>query len=136
MAEVAPVICPYCASPARLVDSAEIYGGRSYGMAWWCKPCDAYVGTHRNSKRHAPLGRLANAELRRLKMKAHAAFDPLWQGKMRRDGCSKAEARTAGYAWLADRLGIAHKDCHIGMFDEALCLRVIEICARTRPKPD
>lgn len=35
------VICPYCQSPARLADSAEIYG-RSYGPIYLCKPCDAY----------------------------------------------------------------------------------------------
>ena len=47
-------------------------------MIWHCWPCGAYVGVHKNSPDHAPLGRLANAELRKMKIKAHAAFDKLW----------------------------------------------------------
>lgn len=122
------VRCPYCGRPAELVDSAEVYGGRSYGMIWVCRPCDAYVGCHKNSPRYAPLGRLANAELREWKQRAHAVFDPLWQRKMQRDKCSKSAARSAGYQWLAGRLGIEVKDCHIGMFDVDICRRVVEAC--------
>src|SRR5580700_2416837 len=72
------VICPYCEQPAKLVDSAEIYGGRSYGWAYLCSPCRAYVGCHDGTKR--PLGRLANADLRAAKIRAHDAFDKLWRG--------------------------------------------------------
>jgi hypothetical protein len=127
---VKPPICPYCSKPAKLfVDSSSLYrSGVNYGPAWACTPCGAWVGTHKNSKRHVPLGRLANAELRKAKIAAHAAFDPLWQGKMRRDGCSKQEARVAAYAWLAGQMGIEKKDCHVGMFDVEQCNRVIEIC--------
>ena len=117
--------CPYCERPAELVDSKIIYG-RTYGMAWFCKPCDAWVGCHKNSKTHAPLGRLANAELRDWKKKAHAVFDPLWQRKMRRDNCSKGQARKAAYGWLAKQLEIAMRDCHIGMFDIEKCKKVVE----------
>lgn len=38
--------------------------------------------------------------------------------------------RRAGYRWLAARLGIPEDQCHIGMFDVAMCRRVIEICTR------
>ncbi len=65
-------------------------------------------------------------------MRALAAFDPLWEAKVRRDGCSKGEARGRGYAWLAKQLEIDRAGCHIGMFDEALCERVIEICRLAR----
>lgn len=71
------VVCPYCGNKAELVDSAVVYG-RSYGIIWLCYPCDAYVGVHKNSPRHAPLGRLANKELREWKMRAHEVFDQLW----------------------------------------------------------
>lgn len=111
-------ICPYCGRAAQLVDSAVIYG-RSYGTIWLCAPCDAYVGCHKNSKKHAPLGRLANAELRALKMKAHAAFDPLWkEGKM---------ARNEAYRHLQELLGETHL-VHIGFSDEAMCRRIIKAC--------
>ena len=38
------VYCPYCGKEAELIDSSVIYG-RSYGMAYICFGCDAYVGT-------------------------------------------------------------------------------------------
>jgi len=123
------VTCDYCGEPAKLIDSVELYG-KSYGMMYMCWPCDAYVGTHKDSPDHTPLGRLANEELRTWKKKAHAAFDPLWKRKMARDNCSQKEARNAGYAWLAKQLDIPVKDCHIGRFDEEQCIRVTEVCRR------
>jgi hypothetical protein len=121
------IICPYCEKPAKLVDSSLVYS-QSYGKIWYCKSCDAWVGTHKNSKKHKPLGRLANKELRQWKIKAHAFFDLLVQGKIRRDKCSKNQARKAAYKWLARQLGIETKDCHIGMFDIDMCKKVIQIC--------
>ena len=121
------VICPYCQKKAELTDSAEVYGGRSYGLIWLCRPCWAYVGVHKGTT--TPLGRLANAELREWKKRAHAHFDPLWKRKIEREGCLKSKARGSGYKWLANELGIAVKDCHIGMFDIDTCKRVIEVCS-------
>jgi hypothetical protein len=92
---------------------------------WQCEPCDAYVGTHKDSPKHAPLGRLANAELRRLKMDVHAAFDPLWK--------SGQVSRSATYLWLAEAIGVALPECHIGMFDEDRCLRAYKALMGRRP---
>lgn len=123
-----PVMCPYCGKAAqhRLTSSALYTSGRDYGPVWICDPCKAWVGCHKNGQ---PLGRLANAELRRAKIDAHAAFDPLWQAKMRRDNVSKGKARGKGYAWLARQLGLPPQDAHIGMFDVAMCRRVIDVCS-------
>jgi len=121
------VTCQYCSNDAELIDSKEIYG-RSYGMAWICRPCDAYVGTHMNSKDHKPLGKLANKPTREARKRAHAAFDPLWERKMVRDNCSKTVARKAGYAWLAGRMSIEVKRCHISWFDVDQCEQVVNIC--------
>lgn len=129
MTDIAPT-CPYCQRKAILVDSAEIYG-RSYGMAWLCRPCDAYVRTHKNSKRHAPLGRLANADLRHWKKQAHAAFDPIWQHNTIKE-CS---TRAAAYSWLSERLGIDVRRCHIGEFNVEQCKRVVAICATLESEP-
>lgn len=128
MRGVQRVVCPYCDVDAVLMDSAEVYNGRSHGNIWLCMNCRAYVGVHKNDDMNRPLGRLANAELREWKKKAHAAFDPLWKGKMRRDNCSKGKARKAGYTWLAKQLGIPFDECHIGMFDVDMCKRVVEVC--------
>lgn len=80
-----------------------------------CDPCDAHVGCHGGTT--TPLGRLANAELRKHKMMAHKAFDPIWR--------EHGFTRKGAYKTLAQRLGIKTEDCHIGMFDVDMCKRVI-----------
>ena len=54
-------VCPYCRGKSEYVDSSVIYG-KSYGMIYLCRTCDAYCGVHRSTDR--ALGRLANKELR------------------------------------------------------------------------
>lgn len=110
--------CDYCGRVTEYVDSAVIYG-KSYGMVYLCQPCKAYVGVHKGTDK--PLGRLANAELREWKKRAHAAFDPIWQyGQFRRK-------RNAAYAWLAEKMGLTKEETHIGMFDVPQCKQVIQI---------
>lgn len=113
--------CPYCDSNPKLVDGSVIYPHRpdlAYKHFWLCQQCSAYVGCHPNSKK--PLGRLANAELRKYKSMAHAAFDPSWkEGWM---------SRSDAYSWLAAQLSIDKSECHIGMFDIDMCKRVLEVC--------
>lgn len=115
------VRCDYCGDAADLVDSAVVYGGRSYGLIWYCDPCRAWVGVHKNSRSHAPLGRLANAELRHWKQLAHASFDPLWrQGRM---------SRQEAYAWLQQVMGLSAEAAHIGKFDVAQCRLLVAYLA-------
>ena len=119
--------CPYCGTPAELVTGAVIYPHRPDlhdRNFWHCEPCDAYVGCHQRARGRrgmgdgtVPLGRLANAELRRAKQDAHAAFDPLWKkGSM---------SRGAAYGWLSEAIGIPEDQCHIGMLDVAGCRAVV-----------
>lgn len=117
--------CPYCHQPAVLVTGEAIYPHRPdlhHKMFWQCKPCSAFVGCHEAGVGQGdgtkPLGRLANAELRQWKQRAHAAFDPMWKARRmnRRDA----------YAWLSQQMGIKAQDCHIGMFDVAQCRAVVE----------
>lgn len=125
------VLCPYCKKDAQLVDSSEIYSsGTSYGLAWLCRDCQAWVGCHKGSKDNKPLGRLANAELRAARRKAHLYFDRLWEAKMNKEGCSKSFARQAGYAWLADSLGLPPGKCHIAWMDVEQCEGVVKVCSR------
>lgn len=136
------VICDYCQSPAQYVHSEVVYGpGRDYGMLYFCKPCEAWVGCHKGTDK--PKGRLANKELREWKIKAHAAFDPLWQKKYRQRLAGKPGksghpggkdyrpqyARNSGYKWLAGELGLTREECHIGMMDVEMCKRVIAVCS-------
>ena len=114
--------CSYCGEGAKLVTGYEIYPHRpdlANLKVWSCAPCGAWVGTHKNSPDHKPLGRLANAELRKAKMAAHAVFDPLWKsGRM---------SRREAYSMLAQRMGISKEQAHIGMFDVDQCKAVVDL---------
>lgn len=115
--------CNYCGRVAELVNGEAIYPHRAdlhHKRFYRCAPCAAWVGCHGTSV--LPLGRLANAELRRAKNEAHVAFDGHWKGR----SWSRAQA----YKWLAAALNIDPSRCHIGMFDVDECRRVVELCAQ------
>ncbi|MEX3630573.1 MAG: zinc-finger-containing protein [Burkholderia sp.] len=100
-------VCDYCGEKALLArfgDAAYPYRDE-HGELWVCPPCDAWIGIFPRSRRHVPLGRLANAELRQAKSDLHAALEPLVAAKMRRDGCNAFGARAKGIRWLATQLG-------------------------------
>ena len=109
------MICPFCNQEAPWVENKAIYGrnyGKSY-MCYYCKPCDAYVGCHGNTRK--PLGNMANKELREWRKKAHAVIDPLWRsGKMK---------RWQVYRALSDSFG---KQIHVGESDIETCKKIIE----------
>ncbi len=113
------VLCDYCGKPTRFVDDSIVYG-RSFGMIYYCRECRAWVGVHRGTDQ--PLGRLADAELRKYKKAAHAAFDPIW----RRTQITRRDA----YKWLAEQLGISEEETHIGMFDVNRCKQAIAVCKK------
>lgn len=115
------VICSYCGSTAVLVTGAEIYPHRpdlSQLSFYKCNSCvDCYVGCHKGTTN--PLGRLANAELRKWKSIVHKHFDPYWRGvSPKQEGIYK---RGVAYAVLAELMKIDKKDCHIGMFTLQQC---------------
>lgn len=114
-------ICPYCGAKPELIDSAEIYNGTSYGLMYICRPCDAYVSCHLGT--NTPKGRLANAELRQLKIEAHEVFDTIWKQKYKR-------GRYQAYYWLSKQLQRPFDLTHIGMMDEETCRRTIAICKK------
>ena len=125
------VTCPYSGRPAELVNGAAIYGpGRFTNRLFWlCRDCAAWVGCHKNSRRAAPMGILANAELRRWKANAHALFDPFW-----RDG---TRSRANAYRKLAKAMGIQPaSQCHIGWMDVEQCKAVVRICQEWRKRHD
>lgn len=106
--------CPYCNNEALWCENKEIYGknyGKSY-MCYYCKPCDAYVGCHNNTKK--ALGTMANKELREWRVKAHEVVDPLW----REAGLDRKEV----YKLLKEKLG---RTIHIGEADIETCKMII-----------
>ena len=110
-------ICPYCGKEAELIDSAEVYHGVSYGWMYICRPCDAYVGCYKGTKK--ALGRLANAELRKYKHEVHDVFDLIWKKHFMK--------RAQAYTWLSKQLGTERDYTHIGMFDVETCKKVIAV---------
>jgi hypothetical protein len=119
------VACHYCGKPAFLVTGDVIYPHRpdlESKRFWNCAPCGAYVGCHPGTIK--PLGILAKAELRTLKSRVHAAFDPVWR--------SRQMSRSAAYQWLADGLGIPPQQCHVGMFTEDRCRAALKFLAEAK----
>lgn len=114
-------LCPYCGNATELVmgeavlPRAPAAHGKPFHL---CRPCDAFVGCEPNST--VPLGRPANAELRRLQSAAADAFMPIWQ--------TGDKSRAGAHIWLAEKLGIPTSECHIRKFDAAMCLRTVTIC--------
>ena len=110
------MICPYCDKEAPWVENKAIYGrnyGKSY-MCYYCKPCDAYVGCHQNTRK--ALGTMANRELRYWRKRAHAYLDPIWKsGRMKRG---------VMYAKLKDIFG---KEVHVGESDIEMCRKLLEV---------
>lgn len=129
-----PPICPYCDKPSKLVDSKVIYG-KSYGMVYHCRPCDAYVGVHRGTVN--PVGTLANSELRDWRKRAHAMFDPFWQKPLQDEIAQnagvtpkgiKSRHRGKAYRALSESMDLSIHHCHIGMFTVEQCREVVRIC--------
>jgi hypothetical protein len=120
------VLCQYCQEKAIVIQGKVIYG-ETHKLSdlefYYCEPCAAWVGMHKHNKK--PFGTLANNELRRKRAIAHKAFDVFWRGKE-----NQAEVRKAEYAWLADVMGVAVEDCHIGMFNIEQCNKVITTCLK------
>lgn len=115
-----PKKCDNCGSErVRYTTNDEIYG-KIYGNGgcYLCDDCGAYVGVH-NTQSKKPLGRLATKELRELKMKCHAKFDPLWQKyNFKRSDC---------YGYLAYKLDLNCRETHFGWFDEEYLKKSLDI---------
>lgn len=118
--------CPYCLQPSKLVNGAQLYAREELAHLkfYLCAPCGAYVGTHRGTEK--ALGSLANRELRSLRNKTHAAFDPLWIGYKYVE--RRRIARTKAYAWLGKCMGLRPDETHIAMFNEEQCKLAIQLC--------
>jgi len=120
----------YCGSVMVLRQSRHIKvkGGKKKNF-WSCirwPDCDGTIGCHPGGT--APLGIPVNKETRQLRIKAHDAFDALWQPM----GSQSKEYRSAAYRWLADEMEVF--DPHIGLMDIEHLEYVIEVCENMGPE--
>ena len=60
-------------------------------------------------------------------MKAHSLFDQLWKGKRK--------SRSEAYEELADHMDLFLSECHIALFNEAECQKVIDFAESKIPSP-
>ena len=127
--------CPYCHEDAELVDKREVYLQGFGGRVWLCKPCRAWVPAHKDPP-HRPMGTLAKSELRAKRLKAYCLFDQMWRGVATRKGWDDNRARSAGYYWLAEQMGIDPKECNISAFDLVKAQVVIDICGDAVTRKD
>ena len=98
-----------------------------YGLFYGCTRfprCKASHGAHPDGR---PLGVPATKAVKDARIRAHAAFDPLWQSMPAATKREGRHNRETMYRWLAEALGIPRDDCHMGTFDEATCERVVAL---------
>ena len=115
--------CPYCGEWSEKVGGEVIYPSRRdlhHKRFYLCSPCNAYVGCHPGTDK--PLGRLADAALRREKSRVHRAFDPLWRDR------GVFPSRTRAYKWLGRAMGLPKSETHIGLFDLDQCRQAVALC--------
>jgi len=117
-----PLSCHNCNSwSIRLIDlrnknpSIAIH---QWTLAYYCDECNASVTTRNLTS--IPLGFMARRPVRALRQRAHVVFDCYWKRKKMQ--------RFQAYHWLCTVLEIPENECHIAMFDEGLCQKVIELC--------
>lgn len=117
------LICEECGEAAEPVTGRVVYPHRpdlARKRFMRCPVCGDYVGCHESTGE--PFGTLAGPALRQARRAAHRQFDSIWQsGRM---------SRREAYEWLAEQMGLAEEDCHIGQFTERECRTVIDaVCA-------
>ncbi|WP_313004806.1 zinc-finger-containing protein [Brevundimonas sp.] len=113
--------CIECGSQAhRLSDGREAYPHRGdlHAKPFWFCGCGAFVGCHPGTTN--ALGAPAGKRTKRGRTDAHKAFDRIWK--------SGDMTRKSAYAWLAEKLGVPAKDCHISFMDGDTAYRVVSIC--------
>lgn len=115
-------ICPYCKCETKIVTDKVIYGHKSNYNKYFIQciqNSEHYVGTFSNGK---SLGRLADAELRKLKRNGHEVFDKLWQGVE-----ATFNSRDHAYAWLSRKMRLSMDLTHFAMFNNEQCIQSIQI---------
>ncbi len=122
--EVKPPICPVCGRAAKLVTAKELFGDEAIDperMLWVCPKydlgCETYVYTQKGTNR--PLGEMATAEVRSLRIKAHRAIDRVIKSGV----MTKADV----YDYLSDAMDVPKGRFHLAECGEYGCRETIRL---------
>jgi ssDNA-binding Zn-finger/Zn-ribbon topoisomerase 1 len=109
--------CPDCGALMILRPS-------KYGLFYGCRNFPACKGTHGAHPDGRPLGVPADRATKEARIRAHAAFDAIWEpGKI----SGRKRRRGRAYTWLAKRMGC--QEVHMGEMTIEECERVVRLCA-------
>lgn len=130
-----PLQCPDCRGKLWLQDTR-------FGLAYLCEHFPVCRGAHGAHPNGEPLGTPASQDTKVARIRAHAAFDALWETAHALYDAKNDEereyvlkvARKRAYAWLRDRMELAREDCHIARFSLAQCEKVVYLCAGMSPE--
>jgi ssDNA-binding Zn-finger/Zn-ribbon topoisomerase 1 len=106
--DIEPLDCPECGSPMLLRKG-------KFKQFFGCSRWPICSGTHGAHPSGEPLGVPANEETKRARRNAHAALERI----------EAIIGRPAAYKWLATVLHVEPAQCHIGMFDQEMCAKVV-----------
>jgi ssDNA-binding Zn-finger/Zn-ribbon topoisomerase 1 len=97
----------------------------TYGRFWGCTKFPECKTTLKADDEGKPVGAPVSQEVRAARIRAHAAFDQLWQ----KNAFSKRVPmkRTRAYAWLREVMGLTEEQGHIKQFDQAQCEKLIAL---------
>jgi ssDNA-binding Zn-finger/Zn-ribbon topoisomerase 1 len=114
LAKAPKLECPEC-------DGKLVLRLSKYGLFYGCTnypSCKAAHGAHPDGK---PLGKPANKETKAWRIKAHQAFDKLFEGE------NPLMTRLEAYEYLQLIMNLSQEDAHISKFDSEQCKELIDL---------
>lgn len=123
------VPCPKHKEPMKLRRTYKYtYADGSPKWFYYCRHwpfCTISVSAHPDGE---PMGDPGDERTKAARAILHMMFDPLWQ-------CG-AVTRDDAYAWLVSVTGLSPEECHIGKFNEEMCLIIIYLIRLMKEEPD
>lgn len=121
-----PKVCDVCGAPTQVAHNTDIYGKWVGSHEWFIQCTDPQCGAFAETWPHSRVTfkKMATPQTRRARRMLHGIFDPLWKTR---------EQRTLAYTWLAEKMGLPRKECHIGLFSVEQCQQAILLVEKYRP---
>lgn len=112
------VFCPECGAPMHLRETTKFpYKNGDPRKFYGCNRFPKCFGVHGAHPDGTPLGIPGDQETKQARVRAHEVFS---------EWCAQRGFRKKyGYAKLARLLGIEKNQAHFGVFDKAMCEKVI-----------